>query len=149
MKKKVILGRLVTRTFCDGVDCNQEQEGGVCVMNTGECKCNSNYTGSDCKTIVCPYNKCNGHGECNTTTAKCNCEEGWTGENCTEVECPGNNCSGHGLCNLKTGDCDCEEGWSGDRCEYEKRVFSDSVELSRSTLLTLFSITIGFFILYF
>ncbi|KAJ6252838.1 tenascin-x [Anaeramoeba flamelloides] len=71
-------GTTCNETFCDGVDCNQEQEGGVCVMNTGECKCNSNYTGSDCKTIVCPYNKCNGHGECNTTTAKCNCEEGWT-----------------------------------------------------------------------
>ncbi|KAJ3440143.1 tenascin [Anaeramoeba flamelloides] len=150
-------GTTCNETFCDDVDCNQEQEGGVCVMNTGECKCNSNYTGSDCKTIACPYNtdKCNGHGECNTTTAKCDCdkgylpdycedniclnmncgngecifnnengtarcdcEEGWIDEDCTEVACPENKCNGHGDCNPKTGDCECYEGYLPNYCKY-------------------------------
>lgn len=84
---------------------------GTCDYSTGQCKCNSRYTGRACATRKCP-NDCNGRGRClslrqaavandgylfNRTTSYdrwdadifsgCQCDPGWSGPDCSVRSC--------------------------------------------------------------
>jgi len=108
------------------------------------CVCNTNYTGDNCSTLVCPgypNNICNKRGYCSDANGspQCFCTTGYDGDGCQnetnynttigsdtnandtndetttmEAPCPGPMCNGHGNCSQ--GLCSCENFWSGLSC---------------------------------
>lgn len=90
------------------VQCSNQ---GSCDFKTGNCICNSGYTGKSCSSTKC-YNDCNGRGECvslrsaallndgylfnRTTTYNqwdadvifgCKCDPGYSGADCSQRSC--------------------------------------------------------------
>ncbi|KAJ3436347.1 wnt inhibitory factor [Anaeramoeba flamelloides] len=114
-------GTTCSKLMCDNVDCNEEMDGGICIKDTGLCLCKTNFTGTDCKEILCPYEttKCNGYGTCNTASGKCDCDPGYIGDYCFYNECHEKDC-GNGECKFDSGEgigkCKCDEGWIGENC---------------------------------
>ncbi|KAN0036078.1 hypothetical protein ACTA71_005378 [Dictyostelium dimigraforme] len=92
---------------------------GYCLSDIGQCKCNSNYQGSDCSMpyIECLPIDCNGNGICINTTGKCQCDSGHQGNACELpfVECL-NDCNGNGICTNTTGQCRCNSNYQGSDC---------------------------------
>ncbi|KAN0036079.1 hypothetical protein ACTA71_005379 [Dictyostelium dimigraforme] len=101
-------------------DCNGN---GYCLSDIGQCKCYSNYQGSDCSIpyIECLPNDCNGNGICTNTTGKCQCDSDHQGDACQLPfkDCL-NQCNNNiGQCNNQTGICACPinpHGWIGNDC---------------------------------
>ncbi|KAJ3437189.1 tenascin [Anaeramoeba flamelloides] len=114
-------GTTCSQQMCDDVDCNEEMDGGICIKDTGHCHCKTNFTGPDCKDILCPYEttKCNGHGTCDTDTGKCVCDKGYLGDYCFENVCTEKDCNnGECVFNSENGiaKCECDKGWIGENC---------------------------------
>eukprot|EP00759_Apiculatamorpha_spiralis_P009053 PhF_6_TR15919/c0_g1_i1/m.24618 len=102
---------------------------------TGNCTCDSGYTGDTCNTCTRGYSKSNGlcvpcplggngfpcssRGEC--VNSVCVCDSGALGEVCS-LECPRNTaglyCSGHGRCAYQgnTAQCICTGNFAGSDC---------------------------------
>ena len=57
--------------------------GGYCDQS-GECQCNSGWSGTNCSVPDCP-NECQ-NGACNVPN-NCVCNDGWSGMNCTQPVC--------------------------------------------------------------
>lgn len=73
-------------------------------MNSGNCECDSCYTGRGCNL------ECDGHGVC--VDSLCSCEVGWRGSKCEVPGCPGNetDCTNNGVCNTALHECTCMPG---------------------------------------
>ncbi|KAJ3437187.1 tenascin [Anaeramoeba flamelloides] len=121
-EKEGFYGTTCSQQLCDhNIDCNEEMDGGKCIKDTGFCHCKTNFTGPDCKDILCPYEttKCNGHGTCDTDTGKCVCDKGYLGDYCFENVCTEKDCNnGECVFNSENGiaKCECDKGWIGENC---------------------------------
>ena len=107
---------LVLSYLNTGAECyNNCGDHGTCVA--GKCQCDSQWTGEDCSTSLCPV-LCSGHGHYGG--GHCHCEQGWKGEECNvrHDECEMADCSGHGDCSA--GVCQCHSGWTGPNCDQRK-----------------------------
>ena len=108
----------------DESDCNYS---GSCIQN--KCKCNNNYSGTNCETDLCANINCN-NGTCENGI--CKCFEYWLTDstgicniNQKEQLCPPNKCGNNenrGLCSIGSdtvsdGSCICKNGWFGDKCQ--------------------------------
>ena len=99
---------------CLGKTCNNQ---GTCSSLTGQCVCNSGFTGSNCEieNSQCSLTKCNGHGNCDSSGG-CTCTAGWMSEgeigNSEGVYCTSDPCYGcpSGQCDATTGFCACLGG---------------------------------------
>jgi hypothetical protein len=89
------------------------------------CVCDAGYTGTQCKTKLCPL-LCSGHGICQDDGI-CDCSTGFGGEGCDMAfyNCP-KNCNGHGVCTelehinrTRHHSCICHQGFSGEACDLE------------------------------
>jgi len=139
-----IMEHFVNFFYCPGdPECNNR---GKCIMGftAPSCVCNTNYTGDNCSTLVCPgypNNICNKRGYCSDANGspQCFCTTGYDGDGCQnetnynttigsdtnandtndetttmEAPCPGPMCNGHGNCSQGLGAC--ENCWSGLSC---------------------------------
>ena len=88
------------------------QGGGYCDQS-GQCHCNSGWSGTNCSVPDCP-NECQ-NGACNVPN-NCVCNDGWSGMNCTQPIC-------HQKCNPTGGQCTapdtctCFVKWTGGLCD--------------------------------
>ena len=108
------LGR--TGAICERPTCANGCSGHGFCKASGECSCESGWTGFDCSTLGCPASGCGAHGVCDAKRFACRCESGWTGAACSEQTCPGlpTPCSDRGLC--VNGTCYCHPSASGPDC---------------------------------
>ncbi|KAJ6247098.1 ras gtpase-activating protein [Anaeramoeba flamelloides] len=107
---------------CTKKDCGQNAspERGRCFPN-GECKCLTNYGGSNCQIMNCieGNNKCE-HGECQQDDGSCVCDTGYNGTLCDNYLCENTVCKNGGKCVEETGECECVGDWEGPDCGTEK-----------------------------
>ena len=99
------------------IDCNPGWMGPACEdicdkdhghqnpPNSGQCECDSCYTGKGCNS------ECDEHGDC--VNGACQCHESWRGSKCEVAGCPGveKDCSGHGVCDSTSHRCSCLPGF--------------------------------------
>ncbi|KAJ6229344.1 ras gtpase-activating protein [Anaeramoeba flamelloides] len=143
-------GTTCSQQLCDDVDCNEAQDGGQCVLDTGFCRCNTNFTGPNCKGILCAYGttKCNGHGTCDTDSGTCDCDVGYLEDYCFYTVCSDKDCN-YGECVIETGECDCEDGYTGSECDvkvasdYWADRAGDALGMSGNAFLALFSVVLA------
>ncbi|XP_029307714.1 N-acetylglucosamine-1-phosphodiester alpha-N-acetylglucosaminidase-like isoform X2 [Cottoperca gobio] len=104
---------------CRPADCSGH---GDCVA--GRCRCQEDWQGAACDSLVCSPAACGPHGVC--TTNGCVCDAGWRGENCSQECLPGfygdgcNQtcvCVNGGSCGAVHGHCACPSGFHGNTCE--------------------------------
>lgn len=98
---------------------------GVC-GRSGQCECESGWSGESCERPPCETQGCGDHGIC--TKKGCVCDAGWTGQNCSQV-CPSGlfgdgcnqtcSCLNGAPCDAVHGLCSCAPGFTGDKCEHE------------------------------
>jgi hypothetical protein len=75
-------------------------------IDSGRCRCDSGWSGSDCGT---PPLDCGDHGK--ASNGWCVCDPGWKGRTCQTAPL---SCT-HGK--VANGKCVCDPGWSGDACD--------------------------------
>ncbi len=115
--------------ICDGVDCNQANNGGNCQDNGGVpmCACNPGFSGSACEIwdpCATELNACNqneGQGTCvdNGGLADCTCTTGWLiGDgSCNDPDwCVSDPCNSNGTCNEAEETCSCDSPYTGTDC---------------------------------
>ena len=75
-------GNFNDRYCCESdIDCNYENNGGVCSITEPKCNCNDGFYGTECRE--CP--DCGNHGKCDQWsfgTGNCICDTGFTGVGC-------------------------------------------------------------------
>ncbi|VDK46708.1 unnamed protein product [Cylicostephanus goldi] len=113
--------------------CNADLDHGVCVdmapdSNNFLCKCNPQYTGTNCETRIsgpCDSNPCLNDGVCKPDyvlkTYTCECVAGYSGKKCEYApQCGTNPCLHGGTCVENydgTYKCNCLEFYNGKNCE--------------------------------
>nr|XP_031545100.1 platelet endothelial aggregation receptor 1 [Vicugna pacos] len=109
--------------------------GGVCLPDSGLCRCAPGYTGRHCASLCPPDTygvncsarcSCENAIACSPVDGTCVCKEGWQRGNCS-VPCPpgtwgfGCNascqCAHEAACSPQTGACTCTPGWHGTHCQ--------------------------------
>jgi len=101
-----------------------------CDCGSGNCVCNSGFTGPNCKIDTCAAAQCDPiNGRCSArylggslpvTRGECVCKPGTYGSKCNANPCAGNTCSGHGVCKVMSEfeyTCICNDGYDGQKCE--------------------------------
>lgn len=127
---------------CKPCDCNVNgTSGDVCLPETGQCPCKSNYAGTFCETCAPGYHNfptcgectCSEEGSvnnvCNETSGQCPCKPNFAGANCDSCAagyynfpaCSVCDCDPAGteaeICDKTDGKCFCKEGFAGGRCD--------------------------------
>ncbi len=112
-------GGTKTPDKCKNVTCGANA---TCNAGTGECECDTGYTGDpDAGCTLpepCANVTCGDHATCDAGTGECVCDEGYTGDpdtGCTLPEpCANVTCGDHATCDPESGGCACDEGYTGD-----------------------------------
>lgn len=81
-----------TETFSTAPACSYKACGSNAICDSGECKCQSGYTGPNCQITPCQRLGCDEQrSTCDNTQAEkaqCMCKDGWTGPQCrTPLSC--------------------------------------------------------------
>jgi hypothetical protein len=105
------------KSRCDSNPCG---EGGSCTAATGQCACNTGYSGDTCSVSVC--DKCEANqSTCTPSEGVCHCNDGWSGDTCATSEaCDNTGCLNGGYRAKNTwgcsSDCTCLGNWQDDTC---------------------------------
>ncbi len=108
-----------TTDKCKDVTCGANA---TCNAGTGECECNTGYTGDPLTGCTladpCANVTCGDNATCDAGTGECECDYGYIGDpntGCTLSElCDEVTCGANATCNPSNGECECDEGYIGD-----------------------------------
>ncbi|HRI28394.1 MAG TPA: hypothetical protein PK715_10100 [Chitinophagales bacterium] len=110
------------QNLCYNVQCPANA---TCNPNTGQCDCNTGYTGPNCDIFICASLPClnGGQGAVNTAgNCYCDCPAGFSGASC-EVQdlCYNVQCPTNAECDPTDGECYCNPGYEGSDCNTQIR----------------------------
>lgn len=108
-----------TTDKCKDVTCGANA---TCNAGTGECECNTGYTGDPLTGCTladpCANVTCGANATCDAGTGECECDFGYIGDpetGCTLSQlCDEVTCGANATCNPSNGECECDEGYIGD-----------------------------------